>query len=100
MESKGFRVLEAIQGEQALRILEEHTGPIHLLLTDVVMPGMSGRELAGRLEAARPEMRVLFMSGYTDEAIVSHGVLQSGIAFIPKPFTPDALVRKVHEILG
>ena len=100
MESKGFRVLEAIQGEQALKILKEHAGPIHLLLTDVVMPGMSGRELAGHIEALHPEMRVLFMSGYTDEAIVSHGVLQSGIAFIPKPFTPDALVRKVHEILG
>ena len=100
MESKGFRVLEAIQGEQALKILKEHAGPIHLLLTDVVLPGMGGRELAGHIEALHPEMRVLFMSGYTDEAIVSHGVLQSGIAFIPKPFTPDALVRKVHEILG
>ena len=100
LESKGFQVLEANQGEQALKILEERSGPIHLLLTDVVMPGISGRELAARLEAKHPEMKVLFMSGYTDEAIVNHGVLDSGIAFIPKPFTPDALVSKVHEILG
>lgn len=100
MESKGFKVLEATHGEQALNILEDHEGPIHLLLTDVVMPRMSGRELAERLGDKHPEVKVLFMSGYTDEAIVNHGVLQSGIAFIPKPFTPDALVRKVHEILG
>jgi nitrogen-specific signal transduction histidine kinase/CheY-like chemotaxis protein len=100
LELHGFRVLEADRGEDALQISERHEGPIHLLLTDVIMPGMSGRALADRLGTGHPETRVLFMSGYTDEAIVHHGVLESGIAFLQKPFTPDSLARKVRETLG
>ncbi|HXJ78191.1 MAG TPA: ATP-binding protein [Candidatus Methylomirabilis sp.] len=98
LESSGYRVLEA-QGAEALHVSAEHPGPIHLMVTDVVMPGMSGRELAQRLTLLRPDMQVLYMSGYTDDAIVRHGVLDSGIAFIAKPFTPDALAAKVRAVL-
>jgi two-component system cell cycle sensor histidine kinase/response regulator CckA len=95
----GYRVLEAADGDTALRLAAKHQGPIHLLLTDVVMPDVSGRELADQLAALRPGMRVLFMSGYTDDAVVRHGVLQEGIAYLQKPFTPDTLARKVREVL-
>src|SRR5262249_38208562 len=73
---------------------------IHLLLTDVVMPGMNGRDLAARLTETRPELRVLFMSGYTEKAIAHHAVLDSEVAYIQKPFTPDTLAEKVREVLG
>jgi CheY-like chemotaxis protein len=99
LKSKGYEVLEASQGEDALRIAREHEGPIHLLVTDVVMPGMSGRELARNLAVLRPEMKVLYMSGYTGNAIVHHGVLEEGLTFIQKPFSPDALARKVRAVL-
>lgn len=95
----GYRVLEAQDAETALEASRGHEGPIHLLLTDVVMPGISGRELAERLQSERPAARVLFMSGYTDEAVVHHGVLESGISFVQKPFSPDVLARKVREVL-
>ncbi len=95
----GYVVLEARQGAEALEISNRHAGTIHLLVTDVVMPQMSGRELAQRLATLRPELKVLYMSGYTDDAIVRHGVLASGIAFLSKPFTPNALALKVREVL-
>jgi len=99
LEMNGYNVLEARHGAEALEISERHKGPIHLMVTDVVMPQMSGRELAQRLQPLRPDMRVLYMSGYTDDAIVRHGVLGAGIAFLSKPFTPDALALKVSEVL-
>ncbi len=100
LEKNGYRVLEAPNGEEALRIAQEHSAKqIHLMITDVVMPGMSGRELADCLESVRPEMKVLYMSGYTDDAIIHHGVLDPGIAYIQKPFAPDVLALKVREVL-
>jgi len=99
LEMNGYDVLEARHGAEALRISAKHQGPIHLMVTDVVMPQMSGRELAQRLMPLRPDMRVLYMSGYTDDAIVRHGVLDSGLAFIAKPFTPDGLAAKVRDVL-
>ena len=99
LEMSGYAVLEARDGAEALEISERHPGRIHLMVTDVVMPQMSGRELAVQMASLRPDVRVLFMSGYTDSAIVRHGVLDPGTAFISKPFTPDALAAKVREVL-
>ena len=99
LEMSGYVVLEAKHGAEALQISQQDPARIHLMVTDVVMPQMSGRELAQRLAISRPDMRVLFMSGYTDDAIVRHGVLESGAAFLSKPFTPDALTAKVREVL-
>lgn len=96
----GFTVLLAQDAEEALRICEGHTGLIHLLLSDVVLPKLSGREVAKKLGLLRPQMRVLYMSGYTSNAIVHHGVLEPGIAFLPKPFSPAVLLAKVRETLN
>jgi PAS domain S-box-containing protein len=96
---EGYRVLTAPDGVEALQIAGGHEGPIHILVTDVVMPHMSGKELADRLGSTRPEMRVLFTSGYTDDAIAHHGVLAEGVHFLSKPFEMEALIRKVRDVL-
>jgi two-component system cell cycle sensor histidine kinase/response regulator CckA len=99
LESNGYTVLEACHGQEALTVAERHAGAIHLLVTDVVMPGMSGRQLANSLCEVRPGTRVLFMSGYTDEAVLRHGVIDASPAFLQKPFSPIGLARKVREVL-
>ena len=99
LDRAGYQILEAASGGEALALLEKVHAPIDILLTDVVMPGMSGRELADQLCARFPSLHVLFMSGYTDEAIVHHGVLDAGVFFLEKPFTPDVLLRRLREVL-
>lgn len=99
LRNKGYTVLEAAHSEQAFEISERHEGSIHLMVTDVIMPQMSGPELAERLAPRLPEMKVLYMSGYPDNTIVQHGVLEPGTAFLQKPFTLNALESKVREIL-
>jgi signal transduction histidine kinase/DNA-binding response OmpR family regulator len=97
---RGFTVLAAHNGEEALRISEGHPGLIHVLLCDVILPGASGREVSRTLVAKRPDMRVIYMSGYTSNAIVHHGVLEKGIEFLQKPFSPGMLLEKVRKVLG
>jgi signal transduction histidine kinase len=99
LEAKGYHVLEAADGRAALEVCRRHGGPIHLLLTDVVMPRMSGRELADQVAAVRPETRVLYVSGYTDDALGHRGVLDPGVVLLQKPFTPARLVERVREVL-
>jgi CheY-like chemotaxis protein len=100
LERYGYSVLVAGTGAEALEIARNRPAPIQLLLSDLVMPGMAGPELASQLVAARPEMRVIFMSGYTDDAVVRNGLLSEIGVFLQKPFTPDGLVRKVREALS
>jgi len=102
LRAQGYRIMAARDVAEAIRISQEcqaRNTPIHLLLTDVVMPGGSGRELAERLGAVMPDTKVLYMSGYTDDAILQHGLSQAEVAFLRKPFTPDALARKIREVL-
>ena len=99
LEVRGYRVLDAADGPTALELSARHGGRIDILVTDVVMPGMSGRELAQRLAPERPGMKVLYTSGYTDDTMVRQGVLTAGVAFLQKPFVPDTLARKVREVL-
>ena len=100
LQAKGYRVVEADNGKAGLAAAAGHKGIIDLVITDVVMPGMSGRELAQQLVKARPETKVLYLSGYTEDAIISEGAIDGGTAFLQKPFTLQNLSRKVREVLG
>jgi PAS domain S-box-containing protein len=99
LKESGYNVLTAANGTEALEVARDHVGPIHLLLTDVVMPGMNGRVLAERLTPRQPGMKVVYMSGYTDSFIAGHGVLEAGTHLIHKPFTAEVLTQKVRELL-
>ena len=99
LQMNGYTVLEASGGMDAIQICQRHEGPIHLLVTDVLMPGMNGQDLAERMTALRPHTRVLYMSGCIDSALITLSDRKTEIAFIQKPFAPDALARKVREIL-
>jgi two-component system cell cycle sensor histidine kinase/response regulator CckA len=100
LAAKGYRVVEADNGESGVAVAAKHQGKIDLVITDVVMPGMGGRELVKQLAQTRPETKVLYLSGYTEDAIVSEGTIESGAAFLQKPFTLQNLARKVREVLG
>jgi CheY-like chemotaxis protein len=99
LKGHGYQILEAQNGQQALQVIEEYEGTIHIVVTDVVMPKMSGRELARHLQKLSPEMKVLCMSGYSDNAITRHGILEKGVEFIQKPLTPESLLLKLREVL-
>ena len=99
LQSYGYRILQASDGPQAANIAEQHQGQIDLLATDLVMPRMSGRELAQALLPRFPHMKVLYLSGYTDDAVVRHGILESDVNFLQKPFTPSSLANKVRRAL-
>jgi len=99
LERSGYQVIEAPNAEEALLFCQRFSGRIDLLVTDVIMPKMNGRQLAGKVTSARPDTLVLFMSGYTDDSIVHHGVLSEGVHFIQKPLTPATLLQKIREVL-
>src|SRR5207247_5231735 len=99
LEARGYAVLAARNGAEALGMFARHPTRIHLMITDVVMPGMNGRELAELACAKRSDLKVLYVSGYTGEAVLQHRLLQPGVAFLQKPFTPDALAHKTREVL-
>jgi CheY-like chemotaxis protein len=99
LELGGYSVLEAREGREALHVCEEHEGPLNLVVTDVVMPRMGGRELAEQIARTSPDTKTLYVSGYTDDVVVRNGVLEKGTAFLQKPFTPSALLAKVREVL-
>jgi CheY-like chemotaxis protein len=100
LTSSGYTVIEAENGHTALELASMHVGPIHLLLSDVVMPGISGRELAERVSQIRPGIKIVYMSGYTDQAVVHHGILENDAVLLQKPFTLMTLAAKLREILA
>jgi CheY-like chemotaxis protein len=100
LKAQGYQVLSASNGQDALHTVRDHTGsPIRLVVTDVIMPQMGGKVMAEWLKTANPDLKILFTSGYTDDAISKHGVLETGVDFLPKPYTPATLARKVREML-
>jgi CheY-like chemotaxis protein len=99
LQELGYTLLEATNGEQAVQVSARYADPVHLLLTDVIMPDTNGKVLADKLLENRPDLKVLFMSGYTDDAIAQHGVLDPGVAFIQKPLSVETLARKVRDVL-
>jgi CheY-like chemotaxis protein len=100
LENLGYRVLSACNGQEALHVARDHAGPpIRLVITDVIMPLMGGKVMAEWLKTTYPELKVLFTSGYTDDAITRHGVLEAGVEFLGKPYTPATLAHKVRELL-
>ena len=99
LREQGYTVLEARHGLEALKVVERNHQPLDLVISDVVMPELSGRELGARLAVLRPEMPILFMSGYTGDDVIQRGLLEPGVPFQQKPFTPEALARKVREML-
>ncbi len=100
LRAQGYDVLTAPNGQDALRVVREHQGqPLALVVTDVIMPRMGGKVMAEWLKTTHPDLKILFTSGYTDDAIAHHGVLDPGVAFLPKPYTPATLARKVRELL-
>src|SRR6266568_6207173 len=100
LEHQGYTVIRATNGQEALNAVRRHKGPpIRLVVTDVIMPQMGGKVMAEWLKATYPDLKILFTSGYTDDAIAQHGVLEPGVAFLAKPYTPTALAHKVREIL-
>jgi two-component system, cell cycle sensor histidine kinase and response regulator CckA len=100
LEMSGYTVLEATNGEAALRQAQDHTGPIHALITDVVMPGLSGRELSEQITKIRPQIKVLYMSGYTDQSAFRNGILEKGAELLQKPFGMSTLASKLRDILA
>jgi two-component system sensor histidine kinase EvgS len=99
LKSYGYHVLEAANSAEAFVLEKEYSGEIHLLLTDVILPGMNGKTLSERLQVLRPKLKVLFTSGYTADVITSRGVLERDVAYLPKPFSLDSLAAKVREVL-
>jgi two-component system cell cycle sensor histidine kinase/response regulator CckA len=100
LRGAGYQVIEAEDGDHALKVASAHKGPIHILVTDVVMPHMSGPELAAKLTDARQAMKVLFISGYTDDTVFRHGVLEGGVAYLQKPFNLKAISQKIRDVLS
>jgi two-component system, cell cycle sensor histidine kinase and response regulator CckA len=99
LRDRGYTVLEASNGQEALDVAQTHAGEILLLITDIIMPGMNGKDLSARLQVIRPAIKTLYVSGYTENAIIHHGILDSEVDFLQKPFTTKNLVRKVREVL-